>query len=207
MDEGSWPCIRRGLVDGLDNDRSGELKRLASLPSPENALTSELSKAAPELEPCQGFLQRENFSTKIIESISPEDLQATIKIYVDGLQSSSLVVKQSVAAKLRLLAKNQVDNHASIANPWTHEHAITAYTQVAKFQLGFEHGRKKRMDARGRGKGEDDEFGGDRWGRRLRVMSLKGGLGEDKSRWDLGLGWGKMGGGKKGEWDKGWVPM
>ncbi|XP_068323244.1 U-box domain-containing protein 4-like [Pyrus communis] len=148
------------------NDISRELKWLASLSSPENALTSELSKAAPELEPCQGSLQRENFSTEIIESISVEDLQPTIKICVDGLQSSSLVVKQSAAAKLRLLTKNQVDNHALIgesgtfhalipllrcSNPWTHKHAVTTHTQFAKFQLGFEHGRKKRMDARGKG--------------------------------------------------------
>ncbi|KAB2596572.1 U-box domain-containing protein 4-like [Pyrus ussuriensis x Pyrus communis] len=119
-----------------------------------------------KLEPCQGFLQRENFSTEIIESISPEDLQPTIKICIDDLQSLSLVVKQSATAKLRLLAKNRVDNRALIcessafpalipllrcSNPWTHEHAVTAHTQFAKFQLGFEQGRKKIMDARGRG--------------------------------------------------------
>ncbi|KAB2615117.1 U-box domain-containing protein 4-like [Pyrus ussuriensis x Pyrus communis] len=137
-----------------------------NLPSPENALTSKLFEAALELEPCQGFLLRENFSTKIIESILSEDLQPTIKICVDGLQSPSLVVKQSAAAKLRLLAKNRVDNRALIcesgafpalipllrcSNPWTHEHTITAHTQFAKFQLGFEQGRKKRMDAQGKG--------------------------------------------------------
>ncbi|KAB2614308.1 U-box domain-containing protein 4-like [Pyrus ussuriensis x Pyrus communis] len=65
-------------------------------------------------KPCQGFLQRENFSTEIIKSISPEDLQPTIKICVDGLQSSSLVMKQSAMAKLRLLVKNRVDNRALI---------------------------------------------------------------------------------------------
>ncbi|TQD90825.1 hypothetical protein C1H46_023665 [Malus baccata] len=62
------------------SDISGESQRLASLPSPENGPTSESAEAAPEPEPCQGFLQRENFSTKIIESISPEDLQPTVKI-------------------------------------------------------------------------------------------------------------------------------
>ncbi|KAB2634331.1 U-box domain-containing protein 4-like [Pyrus ussuriensis x Pyrus communis] len=122
--------------------------------------------SSAKLEPCQGSLQRENFSTEIIESISVEYLQPTIKICVDGLQSSSLVVKQSAAAKLRLLTKNQVDNHALIgesgafpalipllqcSNPWTHKHVVTAHTQFAKFQLGFEHGRKKRMDAQGKG--------------------------------------------------------
>ncbi|KAE8696714.1 myrcene synthase [Hibiscus syriacus] len=64
----------------------------------------------PEPEPCHGFLLRENFSSEIIESISPEGLQLTIKICVDGLQSSSIAVKRSTAAKLRLLAKNRVDN-------------------------------------------------------------------------------------------------
>ncbi|CAN6690255.1 unnamed protein product [Malus baccata var. baccata] len=123
------------------SDISGELQRLASLPSPENGPTSESAEAAPEPEPCQGFLQRENFSTEIIESISPEDLQPTVKICVDSLQSPSLAVKQSAAAKLRLLAKNRADNRALIgesgavpalipllrcSDPWTQEHAVTA---------------------------------------------------------------------------------
>ncbi|KAM1154813.1 hypothetical protein EV1_036733 [Malus domestica] len=128
------------------SDISGELQRLASLPSPENAPTSELSEAAPEPEPCQGFLQREKFSTEIIESISPEDLQPTVKICVDGLQSTSLAVKQSAAAKLRLLAKNRADNRALIgesgavpalipllrcSDPWTQEHAVTALLNLS----------------------------------------------------------------------------
>ncbi|KAB2607417.1 U-box domain-containing protein 4-like [Pyrus ussuriensis x Pyrus communis] len=109
---------------------------------------------------------KENFSIEITESILLENLQLTIKICIDGLQSSSLVVKQSAAAKLRLLVKNRVDNHALIgvsdafpalipllrcSSPWTHEHAVTVHTQFAKFQLGFKQGRKKMMDARGRG--------------------------------------------------------
>ncbi|KAM1447960.1 hypothetical protein FF1_006750 [Malus domestica] len=109
------------------SDISGELQRLASLPSPENGPTSESTEAAPEPEPCQG--------------ISPEDLQPTVKICVDDLQSPLLAVKQSAAAKLRLLAKNRADNHALIgesgavpalipllrcSDPWTQEHADTA---------------------------------------------------------------------------------
>ncbi|XP_062013619.1 U-box domain-containing protein 2 [Rosa rugosa] len=125
------------------SDISGELQRLASLPSPENAPRSELE---PEPEPCEGFLQRENFSTEIIESISPEDLQPTVKICVDGLQSPSIAVKQSAAAKLRLLAKNRADNRALIgesgavpalipllrcSDPWTQEHAVTALLNLS----------------------------------------------------------------------------
>ncbi|TQE09768.1 hypothetical protein C1H46_004542 [Malus baccata] len=123
------------------SDISGESQRLASLPSPENGPTSESAEAAPEPEPCQGFLQMENCSTEIIESISPEDLQPTVKICGDGLQSPSLAVKQSAAAKIRLLAKNRADNRALISesgavpalipllrcsDPWTQEHAVTA---------------------------------------------------------------------------------
>ncbi|KAE8686363.1 inositol-phosphate phosphatase-like isoform X1 [Hibiscus syriacus] len=131
------------------SDISGELQRLASLPSPENILKESNSGAEVEPEPCHGFLQRENFSTEIIESISPEDLQPTVKICIDGLQSSSVAVKRSAAAKLRLLAKNRVDNRALIgesgavpalipllrnSDPWTQEHAVTALLNLSLFE-------------------------------------------------------------------------
>ncbi|XVF28026.1 hypothetical protein REPUB_Repub14bG0159900 [Reevesia pubescens] len=132
------------------SDISGELQRLACLPSPENALVNESGNGAEsEPEPCHGFLQRENFSTEIIESISPEDLQPTVKICIDGLQSPSIVVKRSAAAKLRLLAKNRVDNRALIgesgaipalipllrnSDPWTQEHAVTALLNLSLFE-------------------------------------------------------------------------
>ncbi|XP_022721054.1 U-box domain-containing protein 4-like [Durio zibethinus] len=146
--------ISQALTDfsACSSDISGELLRLASLPSPENALMSESSKRAEseqEPEPCHGFLQRENFSTEIIESISPEDLQPTVKICVDGLQSPSIALKRSAAAKLRLLAKNHVDNRALIgesgaipvlipllrnSDPWTQEHAVTALLNLSLFE-------------------------------------------------------------------------
>ncbi|KAF7840539.1 U-box domain-containing protein 4 [Senna tora] len=132
------------------SDISGELQRLACLPSPENVPkndggSGEVEQEA-EPEPCQGFLQRENFSTEIIESISPEDLQPTVKICIDGLQSPSVAVKRSAAAKLRLLAKNRADNRALIgesgavpalvpllrcSDPWTQEHAVTALLNLS----------------------------------------------------------------------------
>uniref|UniRef100_A0A2P2IUX5 U-box domain-containing protein n=1 Tax=Rhizophora mucronata TaxID=61149 RepID=A0A2P2IUX5_RHIMU len=129
------------------SDISGELQRLASLPSPGNALRNGGEQAdQPEQEPCLGFLMRENFSTEIIESISPEDLQPTVKICVDGLKSPSVSVKRSAAAKLRLLAKNRSDNRALIgesgaipalipllrcSDPWTQEHAVTALLNLS----------------------------------------------------------------------------
>ncbi|KAL3627339.1 hypothetical protein CASFOL_028702 [Castilleja foliolosa] len=120
------------------SDISGELQRLANLPDPG---PNERTSSEPEPEPCSGFLQRESFSTEIIEIISPEDLQPTVKMCVDGLQSSSIAVKRSAAAKLRLLAKNRSDNRALIgesgavsalipllrcSDPATQEHAVTA---------------------------------------------------------------------------------
>ncbi|GAV59894.1 Arm domain-containing protein [Cephalotus follicularis] len=125
------------------SDISGELQRLASLPSPEKP-----GNPTPEVEPepCNGFLQRETFSTEIIESISPEDLQPTVKICIDGLQSPSIAVKRSAAAKLRLLAKNRSDNRALIgesgavpalipllrcSDPWTQEHSVTALLNLS----------------------------------------------------------------------------
>lgn len=125
------------------SDISGELQRLATLPSPE---TPGLTDPVREPEPCQGFLQRENFSTEIIESISPEDLLPTVKICIDGLNSTSVAVKRSAAAKLRLLAKNRSDNRALIgesgavpalitllhsSDPWTQEHAVTALLNLS----------------------------------------------------------------------------
>ncbi|CAK9320866.1 unnamed protein product [Citrullus colocynthis] len=128
------------------SDISGELQRLASLPSMAVVPKREGEDADPEPEPCLGFLQRENFSTEIIESISPEDLQPTVKICIDGLQSSSIAVKRSAAAKLRLLAKNRSDNRVLIGesgavpalipllrstDPWTQEHAVTALLNLS----------------------------------------------------------------------------
>ncbi|CAA3019045.1 U-box domain-containing 4-like [Olea europaea subsp. europaea] len=125
------------------SDISGELQRLASLPDPG---PGQRPMQEPEPEPCSGFLQRETFSTEIIESISPEDLQPTVKLCVDGLQSSSVAIKRSAAAKLRLLAKNRADNRALIgesgavpalvsllrcSDPMTQEHAVTALLNLS----------------------------------------------------------------------------
>ncbi|KAJ9562895.1 hypothetical protein OSB04_008055 [Centaurea solstitialis] len=118
------------------SDISGELQRLACLPedSTENDLNQEQK---PESE---------SFSTEIVEVISPEDLQPTVKICVDSLGSSSVAVKRSAAAKLRLLAKNRSENRALIgesgavpalipllrcADPWTQEHAVTALLNLS----------------------------------------------------------------------------
>lgn len=129
------------------SDISGELQRLASVPPSDLALTQNPnSNSRPEPEPCVGFLEREKFSTEIIESISPEDLQPTVKLCVDSLNSSSVAVKRSAAAKLRLLAKNRADNRALIGesgaipalipllrctDPWTQEHAVTALLNLS----------------------------------------------------------------------------
>lgn len=128
------------------SDISGELQRLATLPSMAVVPKRGGEDAEYEPEPCLGFLQRENFSTEIIESISPEDLQPTVKICIDGLESNSIAVKRSAAAKLRLLAKNRSDNRVLIGesgavpalipllrstDPWTQEHAVTALLNLS----------------------------------------------------------------------------
>ncbi|KAM7501050.1 hypothetical protein LguiA_025464 [Lonicera macranthoides] len=128
------------------SDISGELQRLACVPNSQNDNDAGNTNSEIQPEPCQGFLQRETFSTEIIESISPEDLQPTVKICVDGLQSSSVAVKRSAAAKLRLLAKNRSDNRALIgesgavpalipllrcSDPVTQEHAVTALLNLS----------------------------------------------------------------------------
>ncbi|EPS73780.1 hypothetical protein M569_00975 [Genlisea aurea] len=139
--------VSRAFSDfsACSSDISGELQRLASLPDPDPAL-GESSESKPEPEPCSGFLQRETFSTEIIESISPEDLQPTVKLCVDGLRSSSVAVQRSAAAKLRFLAKNRADNRVLIgesgavpalipllrcSDAMTQEHAVTAILNLS----------------------------------------------------------------------------
>ncbi|KAL0321081.1 UNVERIFIED_CONTAM: protein spotted leaf 11 [Sesamum radiatum] len=137
--------ISRAFTDfsACSSDISGELQRLATVPDPGPSPAPSLEV---ESEPCSGFLERETFSTEIIENISPEDLQPTVKLCVDGLQSSSIAVKRSAAAKLRLLAKNRADNRALIgesgavpalipllrcSDPMTQEHAVTALLNLS----------------------------------------------------------------------------
>lgn len=129
-------------LSGCSSDISGELHRLASTQS----FNPDPDPDSEEPEPCPGFLERETFSTEIIESISPEDLQPTVKLCVDSLQSPSIAVKRSAAAKLRLLAKNRADNRALIGesgavpalidllrctDPWAQEHAVTALLNLS----------------------------------------------------------------------------
>ncbi|CAN4126971.1 unnamed protein product [Withania somnifera] len=145
-DEDNFLELSQAFSDfsACSSDISGELQRLAS--TPQNLTRPD---PEPEPEPCVGFLEREKFSTEIIESISPEDLQPTVKLCVDSLKSSSLAVKRSAAAKLRLLAKNRVDNRALIGesgaipglvpllrctDPWTQEHAVTALLNLSLYE-------------------------------------------------------------------------
>nr|GME11805.1 U-box domain-containing protein 4-like [Ipomoea batatas] len=147
--EDNYLEISQALSDfsACSSDISGELQRLATIPASypvENRDPN--TEPDPEPEPCHGFLERENFSTEIIESITPEDLQPTVKLCVDALCSSSVAVKRSAAAKLRLLAKNRADNRALIgesgaiqklvpllrcSDPLTQEHAVTALLNLS----------------------------------------------------------------------------
>nr|XP_043623938.1 U-box domain-containing protein 4 [Erigeron canadensis] len=126
------------------SDISGELQRLAGLPEEEEE-DSNQEHNTPETN-TDLFLQRECFSTEIIENICTEDLQPTVKMCVDSLSSSSVTMKRSAAAKLRMLAKNRSDNRALIgesgavpalipllrcSDPWTQEHAVTALLNLS----------------------------------------------------------------------------
>ncbi|KAF5206500.1 U-box domain-containing protein [Thalictrum thalictroides] len=122
------------------SDISGELQRLSCIPSPE-ALKEEAEAALLDQEPWLGFLQKGNLSSEIFDGISPENLEQAVKICLEGLESSSIDIKRSAAAKLRFLAKNRSENRAVIGesgaisalipllrcnDPWTQEHAVTA---------------------------------------------------------------------------------
>ncbi|GER56323.1 U-box domain-containing protein [Striga asiatica] len=141
--------ISRSFSDlsACSSDISGELRHLAALPDTDtNQRRSLGTESETEPEPCSGFLERETFSTEIIESISPEDLQPTVKLCVDALRSTSTALKRSAAAKLRLLAKNRADNRVLIGesgsipalipllrcpDPDTQEHAVTALLNLS----------------------------------------------------------------------------
>ncbi|MFS8000297.1 putative armadillo-like helical protein [Helianthus anomalus] len=111
------------------SDISGELQRLASTSEEVKKLTETDRKNLQEPEPCLGFLQRENFSTEIIENISPEDLQPTIS----NCQNS-------------VASENRADNRALIGesgavpalipllrclDPCTQEHVVTALLNLS----------------------------------------------------------------------------
>ncbi|GAB2300999.1 hypothetical protein Dimus_035036 [Dionaea muscipula] len=150
--EGDFLDLSQTLSDFsvCSSDISGELQRLATLKTDDHPDgRGDGDDSDPDSEPCLGFLQRENFSTEIIDSISPEDLQPTVKICVDGLKSQSVPVRRSAAAKLRMLAKNRSDNRLLIAesgavpelvallrcgDPWTQEHAVTALLNLSLHQ-------------------------------------------------------------------------
>ncbi|XP_076895072.1 U-box domain-containing protein 14-like [Bidens hawaiensis] len=122
------------------SDISGELQRLACLPEEPN------HNEAPNVSNDKSEPENLSFCTEIVESISPEDLQPTVKICIDSLSSNSVAVKRSAAAKLRLLAKNRSENRALIgesgavpallpllrcADPWTQENAVTALLNLS----------------------------------------------------------------------------
>ncbi|KAF9625167.1 hypothetical protein IFM89_020034 [Coptis chinensis] len=121
------------------SDISGELQRLACLPSPENENDIREEVSLLDIEP--GF----PYSSEIFD-------ESAIKICVEGLESQSLDVKRSAAAKLRFLAKNRAENRVVIGesgailglipllrsnDPWTQEHAVTAL-----FNLSLNEGNK-----------------------------------------------------------------
>ncbi|PIA31380.1 hypothetical protein AQUCO_05000047v1 [Aquilegia coerulea] len=81
------------------SDISGELQRLSCIPSPE-ALKGEAAGALLDQEPWLGFLQKGNLSSEIFDGISPENLEQAVKICLEGLESSSIDIKRSAAAKL-----------------------------------------------------------------------------------------------------------
>ncbi|KAI7729912.1 hypothetical protein M8C21_010857 [Ambrosia artemisiifolia] len=122
------------------SDISGELQRLACLP--EESSTDTCTNLINSLEKPDGCDPME-----IIENISSEDLQPTVKMCVESLSvSNSIVVKRSAAEKLRLLAKNREENRALIgesgavplllpllrcSDPWTQENAVTALLNLS----------------------------------------------------------------------------
>ncbi|OVA15123.1 Armadillo [Macleaya cordata] len=126
------------------SDISGELQRLAGLPSNEDLQSSETSSLEPDS--WLGFLKREELSSEIFECNSPENLEQSVKSYIEDLKSSSTTVKRSAAANIRLLAKNSSENRAFIGesgaipvlipllrcvDPWTQEHAVTALLNLS----------------------------------------------------------------------------
>ncbi|KAF5788729.1 putative armadillo-like helical protein [Helianthus annuus] len=111
------------------SDISGELQRLASTSEEVKKLTETDRKNLQEPEPCLGFLQPENFSTEIIENISPEDLQPTISSCQNSVASEKRADNQAligesgaVPALIPLLR---------CVDPCTQEHVVTALLNLS----------------------------------------------------------------------------
>ncbi|KAF6171067.1 hypothetical protein GIB67_037356 [Kingdonia uniflora] len=102
------------------SDISGELQRLSCIPTSFDDFDvnddNGFSSGDRESESWLGFLKHENLSPESFESVSLENLDVVVKVCVDGLESDSLCVKRSAAARLRLLAKNRSENRALIGN-------------------------------------------------------------------------------------------
>ncbi|KAK9155379.1 hypothetical protein Sjap_002859 [Stephania japonica] len=138
--------ISQALSDfsACSSDISGELQRLASIPSAEDGGGATAAQPQPHHngpESWLGFLEDETVSPDILDCISMESLTSAVKSCIEGLKSSSIDIKRSAAAKVRLLAKNRSENRALIGeygaipelipllrctDPWTQEHAVTA---------------------------------------------------------------------------------
>ncbi|KAF6161913.1 hypothetical protein GIB67_014115 [Kingdonia uniflora] len=135
------------------SDISGELQRLSCIPTSFDDFDvnddNGFSSGDRESESWLGFLKHENLSPESFESVSLENLDVVVKVCVDGLESDSLCVKRSAAARLRLLAKNRSENRALIgesggvqglipllkcSDPWTQEHAVTALFNLSLLQ-------------------------------------------------------------------------
>ncbi|XP_043691881.1 U-box domain-containing protein 4-like [Telopea speciosissima] len=134
------------------SDISGELQRLACLPSPDHVHNPDAvdvesnSNSETFLESWLGCMQRENISSEILDNAPPVNLEPAVKACVEGLQSPSIAIKRLAAAKLRLLAKNRSENRAIIgkfgavpalipllrcSDPWAQEHAVTALLNLS----------------------------------------------------------------------------
>ncbi|KAK9133012.1 hypothetical protein Scep_012540 [Stephania cephalantha] len=135
--------ISQALSDfsACSSDISGELQRLASIPTTEDGGAAAVQPHQDDPDLWLGFLEDENVSPDILDCISMESLISAVKICIEGLKSSSIDIKRSAAAKVRLLAKNRLENRALIGeygaipelipllrctDPWTQEHAVTA---------------------------------------------------------------------------------
>ncbi|XP_077216241.1 ARM repeat superfamily protein [Tasmannia lanceolata] len=148
--EGAFLDLSQSFSDfsACSSDISGELQRLAAIPvSDENQI-----RKNSDLDSDLGlglFQKRDTFSTEIFESVSVENLESSVKISVKNLESLSIDVKRSAAAKLRLLAKNRPENRAVIGDsgairalipllkctdPSTQEHSVTALLNLSLYE-------------------------------------------------------------------------
>ncbi|ERN18273.1 U-box domain-containing protein 4 [Amborella trichopoda] len=133
------------------SDISGELQRLAAIPSPDalRRFSGEFQRFSCENDDHLGSQKPEDICVEACETLELVELDPLVKALIKNLESPSDSLKRMSAGKLRLLAKNRPENRALIGSsgaifplvkllrshdPLTQENAVTALLNLSLYE-------------------------------------------------------------------------